>query len=164
MQECAFGSLICIVVDRVPLTFRLDRMGVLFCLINEKTLSSPALLWRLPKMWSRSQSYCWERGITVSLHGHTFFNVWRRTRILVACAVVSRAMTEARILAARAANVIKLIRLARETTCTSTVGIRERIFFASARAAQRNKNTYGPRPRDYNYRNELLITVHNVIA
>ena len=45
MQESGvFASLICIIDDRVPLAFRLDRMGVLFCLINEKTLSSPALL------------------------------------------------------------------------------------------------------------------------
>ena len=49
MQESVFASLICIIDDRVPLAFKLDRMGVLFCLFNEKTLSFPALLWGLPK-------------------------------------------------------------------------------------------------------------------
>ena len=39
-----FASLICIIDDRVLLAFRLDGMGVLFCLIIEKTLSYPALL------------------------------------------------------------------------------------------------------------------------
>ena len=49
MQESVFASLICIMDDRVPLAFRLDRMSVLFCLINEKNLSSPALLWGITK-------------------------------------------------------------------------------------------------------------------
>ena len=72
MQESVFASLICIIDDRVPLAFRLDQMGVLFCLINQKikTLSSLHCSGRLPKMWSRSQPYGWERG---SLAGHTFF-------------------------------------------------------------------------------------------
>ena len=57
MHESVLGSLICIIVDRVPLAFRLDRMGVLFCLINEKTLSSPALLWRITKENTHGQRY-----------------------------------------------------------------------------------------------------------
>ena len=57
MQESVFASLIGIIDDRVPLAFRLDRKGVLFCLINRKikTLSSLHCYGGLPKMCSRSQ-------------------------------------------------------------------------------------------------------------
>ena len=49
MHESVLGSLICIIVDRVPLAFRLDRMGVLFCLINEKSLLPLHCYGGLPK-------------------------------------------------------------------------------------------------------------------
>ena len=49
VQGSLLASLICIIDDRVPLLLRLDLPGVLFCLINENTLSSPALLWGIPK-------------------------------------------------------------------------------------------------------------------
>ena len=45
MQGSVLASLTWIIDDSVPLTCRLDRLGVLFCFINEKNLSSPALLW-----------------------------------------------------------------------------------------------------------------------
>ena len=35
MQESVFANLICIIDEKVPLESRLDRQGVLFCLINE---------------------------------------------------------------------------------------------------------------------------------
>lgn len=36
MQESTFASLICIIDERVPLASKLDRLGVLFCLMSEK--------------------------------------------------------------------------------------------------------------------------------